>query len=73
MQILSVGPIAALSFRAGVDDPLRFCSSKVVGAHFGLILKKWQSGTIDTGKQGHVDVRMVLSEAAASMLLRSRR
>jgi hypothetical protein len=77
MEIPGVGPIAALSFRAGVDDPMRFSSSRVVGAHFGLTPKKWQSGTIDMegsiSKQGDVDVRTALCEAAASMLLRSKK
>jgi len=77
MEIPGVGPIAALSFRAGVDDPLRFTSSRVVGAHFGLTPRKWQSGTIDVdgsiSKQGDVDVRTALCEAAASMLLRSKK
>jgi transposase len=31
-----VGPVAALSFKVGVDDPLRFTRSRTVGAHFGL-------------------------------------
>ena len=77
MTIPGVGPIAALSFRAGVDDPLRFTSSRAVGAHFGLTPRKWQSGTIDVdggiSKQGDTDVRTALCEAAASMLLRSKK
>jgi transposase len=77
MTIPGVGPIAALSFRAGVDDPLRFTSSRVVGAHFGLTPRKCQSGTIDIDgritKQGDVDVRSALCEAAASMLLRAKK
>jgi transposase len=77
MTVSGVGPIAALSFRAGVDDPLRFTSSRVVGAHFGLTPRKWQSGTIDIDgritKQGDIDVRSALCEAAASMLLRAKK
>lgn len=77
MTVPGVGPIAALSFRAGVDDPLRFISSRAVGAHFGLTPRKWQSGTIDIDgsitKQGDRDVRTALCEAAASMLLRAKK
>lgn len=74
MSIPGVGPIAALSFKAGVDDPLRFSRSRTVGAHFGLTPRRWQSGTINREgsitKQGDRDVRTALCEAAASMLLR---
>lgn len=77
MTVPGVGPIAALSFKAGVDDPLRFAKSKTVGAHFGLTPRRWQSGTIDIEgritKQGDNDVRSALCEAAASMLLRSKK
>jgi transposase len=77
MTVPGVGPIAALSFRAGVDDPLRFTSSRAVGAHFGLTPRKWQSGTVDIDgkitKQGDGDVRTALCEAAASMLLRAKK
>ena len=34
MTVPAVGPIAALSFRAGVDDPLSYERSRAVGAHF---------------------------------------
>jgi transposase len=74
MTAPGVGPIAALTFKAAVDDPLRFTRSKALGAHFGLTPKRWQSGTIDIEgritKQGDCDVRTALCEAAASLLLR---
>lgn len=75
MTVPGVGPVAALSFKVGVDDPLRFTRSRTVGAHFGLTPKRHQSGTsIDYDgritKQGDVNVREALSEAAASLLLR---
>jgi len=74
MTVPGVGPIAALSFRAGVDDPLRFAKSKTVGAHFGLTPKVHQSGTIEIEghitKRGDADVRTALCEAAASLLMR---
>jgi transposase len=74
MEVPGVGPIAALSFKAGVDDPHRFKRSRTVGAHFGLTPGRWQSGTIDRdrriSKQGDREVRTALCEAAASLLLR---
>jgi len=78
MTVPGVGPVAALSFKVGVDDPLRFTRSRTVGAHFGLTPRRHQSGTsIDyegrITKQGDVNVREALCEAAASLLLRVRR
>src|SRR3954452_11825193 len=45
MTVPGVGPVAALSFKVGVDDPLRFARSRTVGAHFGLTPRRHQSGT----------------------------
>lgn len=78
MTVPGVGPVAALSFKVGVDDPLRFTQSRTVGAHFGLTPRRHQSGTsIDyegrITKQGDVAVREALCEAAASLLLRVRK
>ena len=42
--VLGVGPVAALSFKVGVDDPLRFTRSRTVGAHFGLTPRRHQWG-----------------------------
>jgi transposase len=75
MTVPGVGPVASLSFKVGVDDPLRFARSRTVGAHFGLTPRRHQSGTsIDyegrITKQGDVSVREALCEAAASLLLR---
>ncbi|MEO1345744.1 MAG: transposase [Pseudomonadota bacterium] len=46
MAIPGVGPIAALTFRAAVDDPSRFTSSRTVAAHFGLTPRRYQSGKL---------------------------
>ncbi|HMC26575.1 MAG TPA: IS110 family transposase [Verrucomicrobiae bacterium] len=78
MTVPGVGPVAALSFKVGVDDPRRFAQSRTVGAHFGLTPRRHQSGTsIDyegrISKQGDVAVREALCEAAASLLLRVRK
>jgi transposase len=68
----SVGVVVGLTFAAAVDDPARFKSSKVVGAHFGLTPSKYQSGKTDiTGrisKIGDAGVRAVLFESAHIVL-----
>ena len=72
MTTPSVGPIVALTYGSGIDDPARFRSSKQAGAHFGLTPKKYQSGETDyTGrisKIGDAAVRTALYEAAHIML-----
>jgi transposase len=77
MSVPGVGPVTALAFRVGVDDPRRFRRSRTVGAHFGLTPRRWQSGTIDQQgritKRGDPVVRGALCEAAASLLTRVKR
>jgi len=72
MSTPAVGPIVALTYASAIDDPGRFKSSKLVGAHFGLTPKKYQSGQTDyTGrisKIGDRSVRTALYEAAHIML-----
>jgi transposase len=74
MTTPGVGVIVALTFSAAVDDPGRFRSSKMVGAHFGLTPRKYQSGETDvTGrisKIGDASVRTALYEAANVILTR---
>jgi transposase len=61
-----------MTYVAAIDDPARFSSSKMVGAHFGMTPKKYQSGEIDvTGrisKMGDKGVRAALYEAAHIIL-----
>jgi transposase len=75
MTVPGVGPIVALTYRATVDVPARFRNSKAVGALFGLTPSKYQSGESDrTGgisRCGDEMMRMMLYEAAQSMLVRS--
>lgn len=78
MQIPGVGPVAALSFMTGIDDPLRFKRSRDVAAYFGLTSRRWQSGSsIDVqgriSKAGDPDVRRALYEAASALLTRFKR
>ena len=75
MAIPGVGPIAALTFKAAVDDPKRFASSRTVAAHFGLTPRRYQSGEMDNpgriSKAGDPDVRAALYSAANAMMMRS--
>lgn len=75
MAIPGVGPIAALTFKAAVDHPSRFTSSRTVAAHFGLTPRRYQSGEMDNpgriSKAGDPDVRSALYAAANAMMMRS--
>jgi transposase len=75
MTIPGVGPVVALTYRVTVDVPARFRNSKAVGAVFGLTPAKYQSGenerTGATSRCGDEMMRMMLYEAAQSMLVRS--
>jgi transposase len=77
MTAPGVGALVAVTFKAAVDDPTRFRSSKAVGAHFGLTPKRYQSGETDvTGgisKAGDAMVRTALYEAANVILSRPTR
>jgi transposase len=72
MTAPGVGPMVALSFRAGVDEPARFGRSRSVAAHFGLTPTRYQSGEIDQAKGiskcGDASIRWVLVEAAGTLL-----
>ena len=75
MSVPGVGALVALTFVSAIDDPTRFRSSRMVGAHFGLTPTKYQSGETDvTGrisKVGDHGVRVALYEAANVILTRS--
>lgn len=75
MTVPGVGPIAALTFKAAIDDPLRFKSSRTVAAHFGLTPRRYQSGESDNpgriSRAGDRDVRSTLYSAANAMLMRT--
>jgi len=72
MSVPAVGTIVALTYASAIDDPTRFKSSKIVGAHFGLTPKKYQSGETDRSgrisKIGDASVRAALYESAHIML-----
>ena len=75
MTVPGVGPVTALTFKAAVDDPARFNSSRTVGAHFGLTPRRYQSGEVDNPgrilRAGDRDVRSTLYSAANAMLMRT--
>jgi transposase len=75
MTAPGVGPITALTYKAGVDDPTRFRRSRTVAAHFGLTPRRFQSGEIDfdshISRAGDANVRSTLYVAANSMMTRS--
>src|SRR3954449_12510965 len=75
MTTPGVGAIVALTFASAIDDPARFRSSRVVGAHFGLTPRKHQSGETDvTGRISRIGdhgVRVALYEAANVILTRA--
>jgi transposase len=74
MSTPGVGPIVALTYVSAIDDPSRFSSSKMVGPHFGLTPKRYQSGETDisgrVSKSGDKQVRTALYEAANIILTR---
>lgn len=76
MTIPGVGVQTSAAFAAAIDEAGRFRQSRNVGAYFGLVPRRHQSGEIDwTGritKQGDGMVRKLLYEAANSILTRSR-
>jgi transposase len=77
MTVSGVGALIAVTFKATVDDPARFTSSKAVGAHFGLTPREYQSGETDVtngvSKFGDAMVRTALYEAANVLLSRTTR
>lgn len=56
MTVPGVGPLTSLAFKATIDDPGRFKSSKTVPAHLGLTPRIYQSGEIDR-LGAHLQVR----------------
>lgn len=71
-----VGPITALTYKMEIDDPHRFKKSRSVGAYVGATPQQYSSG--ETHRQGKIskcgssELRYLLSEAATSMMLRTK-
>ena len=72
MSTPGVGALVSLTFASAIDDPGRFQRSKMVGAHFGMTPRKYQSGETDIdgriSKIGDKRVRTALYEAAHIIL-----
>lgn len=75
MTVPGMGAVVALQVKAGIDDPARFRSSKMVGPHFGLTPRSEQSGERDVvgaiSAAGDQNVRTALFQAATVMLYQS--
>ncbi|WP_120633512.1 IS110 family transposase [Ruegeria sp. EL01] len=76
MTMPGIGAVVAPTFRAAVDDPARFRSSKRVGPWVGLTPSRNQSGERDVSggitKAGDVNLRRALCQAATVMMNRGR-
>jgi transposase len=77
LSVPGVGPIVALTYATGVDDPARFAHARDLGPHFGLTPRKYASGEIDRNgsitKAGDGAVREALVQAALTLLTRVQR
>jgi transposase len=75
MTVPGVGVLVSLTFVSAIDEPERFRSSRMVGAHFGLTPRRYQSGETDISgrisKIGDTRVRAALYEAANVILTHS--
>jgi transposase len=71
-QVTGVGPITALAFVLTIGDPERFAKSRDVGAYFGMVPRRDQSGNLDKelriSKAGDAYVRRLLVGAAQYIL-----
>lgn len=76
MTMPGIGAVVALTFRAAVDDPTRFRSSKRVGPWVSPPPSRNQSGERDVSggitKAGDVNLRRALCQAASVMMNRGR-
>ncbi|MBV9018696.1 MAG: IS110 family transposase [Alphaproteobacteria bacterium] len=76
MTVPGVGPLVALTYVSGVDQPQRFRNARTVGAHFGLTPRRHQSGEMDwsgrISRAGDGAVRRALYQAANVLLHRSK-
>lgn len=74
MTAPGVGAVVAMTFRAAVDRPERFQSSRQIGPCFGLTPRKYQSGEMDRAggisRAGDPAVRVALFEAAHVLMTR---
>jgi transposase len=76
MTVPGVGPLVALTYATGVDEPQRFRNARTVGAHFGLTPRRFQSGEVDwsgrISRAGDAAVRRALYQAANVLIHHSK-
>ena len=76
MTVPGVGPLIALTYFTGVDEPGRFHNARTLGAHFGLTPRRFQSGETDwsgrVSRAGDAAVRRALYQAANVLLHHSK-
>lgn len=77
MTVPGVGPVGALTYLTGIEDPNRFARGADVGAFAGLVPRRHQSGERDSkgriSKAGDPMLRRALYESANSLLGRVKR
>ena len=70
--IPGIGSITALTFKIHIGDPTRFKNSRSVGAFLGMTPRQYSSGEVvrmgSISKRGPNEVRLLLNDAATSML-----
>ena len=76
MTVPGVGPLIALTYATGVDEPGRFRKARLLGAHFGLTPRRFQSGGTDwsgrISRAGDAAVRRALYQAANVLIHHSK-
>jgi len=76
MTVPGIGPMTALAFLSGIDDPARFNRSRTVGAYLGLTPRRHASGEVDwsgrISKCGDTLLRAYLFGAAGVLLSRTK-
>lgn len=76
MTVPGVGPLVALTYATGIDEPKRFHNARTVGAHFGLTPRRFQSGEMDwsgrISRAGDAAVRRALYQAANVLIHHSK-
>ncbi len=71
-QITGVGPITSLAFVLAVEDPRRIGKTRDIGAYFGIVPRRDQSGASDKSlgisKTGNASLRRLLVQCAQYIL-----
>lgn len=71
-QIPGVGPVTSLAFVLAVEDPTRIDATRDIGAYFGIVPRRDQSGNSDKAlgisKTGNAYVRTLLVQCAQHIL-----